>query len=94
MIKHGVPQGSTVVPILFLLYINDLPAVVNQKAIPVLFADDTIILFTPRNTREFHMNIDTVFGNVNTWLKTNCLSLNIEKLTTYTLRQRTANLLT
>jgi hypothetical protein len=69
VIKHGVPQGSTVGPILFRLYINDLPAVVNQKAIPVLFADDTSTLFTYRNTREFHVNIDTVFGNVNTWLK-------------------------
>jgi hypothetical protein len=34
-----------------------------------LFADNTSILFTHRNTRKFHMNIDTVFGNVNTWFK-------------------------
>ena len=69
MIKHGVPQGSVLSPTLFLLYINDLPAVINKKAIPALFANDTSILFTHRNFMEFHVNIETVLGNVNTWLK-------------------------
>ena len=69
MIKQGVPQGSVLCPTLFLLYINDLPAVINKKSIPVLFADDTSILFTHSNFMEFHVNIETVLGNVNTWLK-------------------------
>ena len=69
MIKHRVPQGSVLGPTLFLLYINDLPAVINKKAIPVLFASDTSILFIHSNFMEFHVNIETVLGNVNMWFK-------------------------
>jgi len=69
MIKHGVPQGSVLGPTLFLLYINNLPAVINKKAIPVLFADDTSILFTHCKFMEFHVKIETVFWNVNMCLK-------------------------
>jgi hypothetical protein len=69
MIKHGVAQGSVLGPTLFRLYINDFPAVINKKAIPVLFADDTRTLCAHRNFPEFRVNIETVLGNINTWLK-------------------------
>ena len=54
-------------PTQLLLYINDLPAVINKKAIPVLFAEDTSIPCIHRNFMEFDVNTETVFGNVNTW---------------------------
>jgi hypothetical protein len=60
-IKHGVPQGSILGPMIFLLYINDLPHFVNNKCTPILFADDTSILFTHSDITEFNCNTYTVF---------------------------------
>ena len=42
LVKHGVLQGSILGPLMFILYINDLPYTVNNNVTPVLFADDAI----------------------------------------------------
>jgi hypothetical protein len=43
-VEHGPPQGSVFGPLLFLLYINDLPPNINSQSKPILFAEDTIII--------------------------------------------------
>ena len=57
LITHKVPQGSILGPLLFLLYMIDLPQIINNISTPILFADDTSILLTHPNTTEF--NSDT-----------------------------------
>jgi retron-type reverse transcriptase len=57
-IKYGVPRGSILGPLLFLVYINDLPRAVEHKALPILFADDTSILLTSPNNIQMQSNFN------------------------------------
>jgi retron-type reverse transcriptase len=65
-IEYGVPQGSVLGPLLFLMFINDLPRVI-QNAEVVLFADDTSILITENNTLLLNEKIQNVGKQLQNW---------------------------
>ena len=70
-INCGVLQGSILGPLLFLVYINDLPKAMEHKAIPILFADDTCVLITSLNIIQFQNDLNIVFGQLKLRLLTN-----------------------
>jgi len=77
-ITCGVPQGSILGPLLFILYINDLSNISN-KFFPVLFADDSNLFFRGKNLNEMITTINEELSKVYEWLVTNKLSLNVDK---------------
>lgn len=76
--SHGVPQGSVLGPLLFLLYINDISSSSNKLNF-YLFADDTSMLYSHRNLRALEQNVNAELKNVGHWLEANKLTLNISK---------------
>jgi hypothetical protein len=78
-ITDGVPQGSILGPLLFLIYINDLPKTIKDETVPILFADDTSIIVKSPNPQDFQTNMVLAFNNVNKWFKVNLLSINVDK---------------
>jgi hypothetical protein len=77
--KHGLSQGSVLGPMIFLLYINYLPKVVNNNSKPVLFADDTSIIVSNPNLLDFKSDLISSYDQLNVWFNTNLLSLNYNK---------------
>ena len=76
--KYGVPQGSILGPLLFLVYISELPKAVEHKALTILYADDTSILLTSLNNIQMQRDLNEIFMQLNKWFKSNLLSLNFD----------------
>ena len=74
-----MPQGSVLGPLLFTVYINDLPRSVTHDSKAILFADDTSVLVKDKDYTNFKQKMDSTLVNLDQWFIANQLILNITK---------------
>jgi hypothetical protein len=64
MLKHGDPEGSILGPLLFIIYISDLPLRIHSLSETILFADDTSVIISNRNFEDFCTISNSVLSNM------------------------------
>ena len=77
-LNYGVPQGSVLGPLLFLVYINDLNKVVKYSS-TIHFADDTSLLLKNESLKQLNKRVNIDLKLLTKWLKANKISLNASK---------------
>ena len=90
LIQYGVPQGSILGPILFIIYINDLPSISNLAKF-IMYADDANIIITGTDMDEIYQKFETISTIFVDWVDLNGLTLNLKK-TKYMVFHRQKNL--
>lgn len=79
-VKHGVPQGSCLGPLLYSIFTNDLPLVLDKADIS-MFADDTTIYLAGKTIAEVRTELERELNNIVNWVENNKLVLNVGKTT-------------
>ena len=78
IMEHGVPQGSILGPLLFIIYINDIPEIA-QFAKFILYADDANIILTADTIEQINEQLEILSKNLLKWVTSNGLVLNLKK---------------
>jgi hypothetical protein len=77
-LKSGVPQGSILGPLLFLVYINDLPSAIGSAMVN-LYADDTVVYGSDSGCANLQQKINAAMDELTNWFRLNRLQLNTKK---------------
>jgi hypothetical protein len=81
IINVGIPQGSIRGPLLFLLYINDLPMYINNNNM-VLYAHDTSLAMSHKDPKTLQLGLESSLLLLEKWFSLNKLSVNAKNLIT------------
>lgn len=76
--QYGVPQGSILGPLLFIIYINDIPNV-SKIAKFVMYADDANVLLTGKTVVDIERKFNELSKHLETWVNSNGLPFNLKK---------------
>ena len=78
VIKFGVPQGSILGPLLFVIYINDMPNIYRLAKF-ILYADDANIILNGSSMHEIEQQLSELIPALTKWVSSNGLKLNLKK---------------
>ena len=77
-VNIGIPQGSILGPLLFIIFVNCLPNAVD-KCKAVMYADDTSLMCKANTVSDLQIQLESCLSKVADWFKANKLTLNVEK---------------
>ena len=77
-ITCGVPQGSALGPLLFLIYVNDIANCLTHSKL-IYFADDTTVFLSSKCINDLYKNMNSDLDDLTNWFKANRLAINVNK---------------